>query len=58
MREFPGSPLVRTTLLLQGAQVQSQVRELRSHKSHNTVKEKKSKQINHKIYRRICVSYM
>ena len=35
------SPVVRTQLLLQGAQVQSLVRELRSHRWYKTAKRKK-----------------
>ena len=33
---MPGSPVVKTLLSLQGAQVQSLVRELRSHMPHGT----------------------
>ena len=32
MRDFPGGPVVKTMLPLQGGRVQSLVRELRSHK--------------------------
>lgn len=41
--DFFGGPAVKTVLLMQGAQVQSLVRELRSHIAHAVAKKKKEK---------------
>ena len=46
---FPGGPVVKTVLPMQGAWVQSLVRELRSHMLHSTAKKKKLKKIIIKI---------
>ena len=42
-RDFPGSPVAKTLLSLQGAWVRSLVRELRAHKLHGQKNTKKQK---------------
>lgn len=41
--EFPGGALVKTALSLPRVQVQSLIRELRSHKPHGAIRKKKKK---------------
>ena len=41
--DFPGSPVVKTTVPLQGERVGSLVRELTFHMPHSTAKKKKEK---------------
>ena len=43
--EFPVSAVVKTAFPLQGAQVQSLVRELRSHMLHSMTKTRETKQV-------------
>ena len=41
--DFPGSPVVKTTVPLQGERIGSLVRELTFHMPHSTAKKKKEK---------------
>ena len=43
MRDFPGGPVVKTQLPLQGSWVSSLVRELKSYILHSAAKKKKEK---------------
>ena len=52
MRDFPGSPLVKTALLVQGIWVRSLVGELRSHMLHSTAP--KYIKLEKKIKRYMC----
>ena len=51
LRDFPGSPVIKTALPLQGTRVQSLVGELRSHMPHGMAK--KTKQNIHLSMHRI-----
>ena len=50
--EFPGGALVKTALSLPRVQVQSLIRELRSHKPHGAIRKKKKKEIRRRWRRR------
>ena len=50
---FPGGPVVKTAFPLQGAWVQSLVRELRSHMLIHCKKKKKKENLIKKIFKRL-----